>query len=70
MRTSAFVLVVSCRSFLRYADVPFKEACQMSEFRISSESELTRERDPRQMNKEKKKMMIKETPEVFAAVEI
>jgi hypothetical protein len=51
----------------------------MSEFRISSESELTRDREPRQMKKKKKKMMmmmmmmmmmIKETSEVFAVVEI
>jgi len=61
---------------LRYAVVLFKEAYQMSEFRISSESELTREREPRKMERKKKKkrmmmmMMVKETSEVFAAVEI
>jgi len=46
----------------------------MSEFRISSESELTRECEPRQMKKKMMMMMtmmmIKETSEVFAAVEI
>jgi hypothetical protein len=60
---------------LRYAVVPFKEACQMSKFRISSESELTKEREPRQMNNNNNNnkmmmmMMIRETSEVFAAVE-
>jgi hypothetical protein len=53
----------------------------MSEFGTSSESELNREREPGQMKKKKMKkkkkrkkkkmmMMIKETSEVFAAVEI
>ena len=46
----------------------------MSEFRISSETGLTRERKPRLMKKKKKKMMmmmmIKEISEVSAAVEI
>jgi hypothetical protein len=52
----------------------FKEAFQMSEFGTSSEPELTRERGPRQIKKKKKKqqkmIIIKETSEVFAAVQI
>jgi hypothetical protein len=56
---------------LIFDDVPSKEAFQMSEFGTSYESELTREREPRQIKKKKQKMMvIKDTSEVFAAVQI